>query len=243
VLEFTILGLLKERPMHGYDLRKRMREEFGSLEKLSFGSLYPALSRLDASGDIRALDAIQPFAPLAPIPFTGSLSGERAATVTRRATAAAAAAFGGRDTRKRKVYEITPSGEALFDRLLDSAEEKGDPRSFSLRLAFARHLAPAARLRLLERHQLELSRRLAKANGALATPVRPLDCYQRSIAEHVRDGIVADLAWIAALVARESTTTTSTRAAPGGLEGTEEQDSALEPAVAGATGTHDGGIA
>src|ERR1017187_8073749 len=29
VLELAILGLLKEHPMHGYDLRKRMREDFG----------------------------------------------------------------------------------------------------------------------------------------------------------------------------------------------------------------------
>jgi len=188
--------------MHGYDLRKRIREEFGALENLSFGSLYPALGRLEAGGEIQALTA-EPLPSGVPVPFTGSLGGERAATVTRRATMVAAAAFGGRGTRARKVYEITPSGELLFDRLLESAAEKDDPRSFSLRLAFARHLSPTARIRLLERHQHELSRRLARANEALATPVRPIDRFQRSIAEHVRDGIVADLAWVGELLAIE----------------------------------------
>jgi DNA-binding PadR family transcriptional regulator len=233
VLEFTILGLLKERPMHGYDLRKRMREEFGALENLSFGSLYPALARLEAGGDIATVVATDPTQ--AAVPFTGSLGGERAAT--RRVTFAAAA-FSGRGTRSKKVYEITPSGEALFDRLLDSAEAKDDPRSFSLRLAFARHLSPAARIRLLERHKLELGRRLTRAEGALAQPARPLDSYQRSIAEHARDGIVADLAWLTALLEQENTDAALFTAL--GHQNPRQID-AREPAVAGASATHDGG--
>ncbi|HWD24713.1 MAG TPA: PadR family transcriptional regulator [Acidimicrobiales bacterium] len=237
VLEFTILGLLKERPMHGYDLRKRMREEFGTLENLSFGSLYPALARLEAGGDIRPVAAVEPVESVVPVPFTGSLSGERAATVTRRATAAAAAAFSGRDTRKRKVYEITPGGEVLFDRLFDSAEEKDDHRSFSLRLAFARYLSPAARFRLLERHQIDLSRRLTRANDALAVPVQPLDFYRRSIAEHARDGIIADLAWITSMLEQERAA--SIAEAPSGPPEA-GQVGILESASAV---THDGGIA
>ncbi len=223
--------------MHGYDLRKRMREEFSALENLSFGSLYPALARLEAGGDIAPATPGEPVERIVPVPFTGSLSGERAATVTRRATAAAAAAFGGRDTRKRKVYEITPSGEVLFDRLFDSAEEKDDPRSFSLRLAFARHLSPAARFRLLERHQIDLSRRLTRANDALAVPVRPLDFYQRAIAEHARDGIIADLSWITSMLEREGATSTGR---PSNAAPETRQVEILEPASAVA---HDGGIA
>ena len=42
--------------MHGYDLRKRLREQFGPLEHLSFGSLYPALSRLERSGAVEAAE-------------------------------------------------------------------------------------------------------------------------------------------------------------------------------------------
>lgn len=238
VLEFTILGLLKERPMHGYDLRKRIREEFGALENLSFGSLYPALGRLEGGGEIHALTADQTTAGI-PVPFTGSLGGERAATVTRRATLAAAAAFGGRGTRARKIYEITPSGELLFDRLLESAAEKDDPRSFSLRLAFARHLSAPARTRLLERHQVELSRRLARANDALAAPARPIDRYQRSIAEHARDGIVADLAWVADLLAHELSMLNPT-APTGSRPRPQREIEPLTPVTAG-TATRDGG--
>jgi DNA-binding PadR family transcriptional regulator len=237
VLEFTILGLLKERPMHGYDLRKRMREEFSALENLSFGSLYPALGRLEAGGDIRTVASTDSASGGDPVPFTGSIGGERATTVPRRT---ALAAFGGRGTRARKIYEITASGELLFDRLLDSADEKDDPRSFSLRLAFARHLSPAARMRLLERHQLALTRRLARTNHALVTPARPLDRYQRSIAEHARDGIVADLAWLSALVDEETAISTPAPSAAVRHKQQPQTDS-LEPAAAGAMASHDGG--
>ena len=53
MLEMAILGLLKEQPMHGYDLRKRLRSDFGLLSSLSFGSLYPALARLEHDGAVR----------------------------------------------------------------------------------------------------------------------------------------------------------------------------------------------
>jgi DNA-binding PadR family transcriptional regulator len=46
VLEVAILGLLKERAMHGYELKKRLSETLGSFWQVSYGSLYPALKRL-----------------------------------------------------------------------------------------------------------------------------------------------------------------------------------------------------
>ncbi len=46
MLEVAILGLLKERAMHGYELKKRLSETLGSFWQVSYGSLYPALKRL-----------------------------------------------------------------------------------------------------------------------------------------------------------------------------------------------------
>ncbi len=46
MLELAILGLLKERAMHGYQLKKRLAETLGSFWQVSYGSLYPALKRL-----------------------------------------------------------------------------------------------------------------------------------------------------------------------------------------------------
>ena len=52
MIELAILGLLKEGPMHGYDLRKRLKNDFGPLANISYGSLYPALERLEKAGAI-----------------------------------------------------------------------------------------------------------------------------------------------------------------------------------------------
>src|SRR4028119_136353 len=50
MLEFAILGLLQQAPMHGYELRKQLAEVLGGLRSISYGSLYPALKRLHAAG-------------------------------------------------------------------------------------------------------------------------------------------------------------------------------------------------
>ena len=52
MLEVAILGLLKERPMHGYELKKRLSYMLGHFWTVSYGSLYPALKRLEKSGSI-----------------------------------------------------------------------------------------------------------------------------------------------------------------------------------------------
>jgi len=45
-LEFALLGLLNEEPLHGYALRKRLSVVFGPLRALSFSVLYPQLRRM-----------------------------------------------------------------------------------------------------------------------------------------------------------------------------------------------------
>jgi DNA-binding PadR family transcriptional regulator len=46
----AILGLLKERPMHGYELRKQLAQRLGLFWTVSFGSLYPTLKKLERRG-------------------------------------------------------------------------------------------------------------------------------------------------------------------------------------------------
>ncbi|MEI2825802.1 MAG: PadR family transcriptional regulator [Dermatophilaceae bacterium] len=43
LLDFAVLGLLHETPMHGYELRKRLNSALGAFRALSYGSLYPCL--------------------------------------------------------------------------------------------------------------------------------------------------------------------------------------------------------
>jgi DNA-binding PadR family transcriptional regulator len=52
VLELAVLGLLKERSMHGYQLKKSLSETLGPFWQVSYGALYPALKRLRAQGAV-----------------------------------------------------------------------------------------------------------------------------------------------------------------------------------------------
>jgi len=45
-LEFALLGLLSQGPLHGYELRKRMSAIYGPFRALSFSVLYPQLRKM-----------------------------------------------------------------------------------------------------------------------------------------------------------------------------------------------------
>ncbi len=50
MLELAILGLLKERAMHGYELKRQLGQRLGFFWTVSFGSLYPTLKKMEAKG-------------------------------------------------------------------------------------------------------------------------------------------------------------------------------------------------
>ena len=56
VLEYTVLGVLSDGPLHGYELRKRLTAILGPFRALSYGSLYPCLHRLTERGWVVAAD-------------------------------------------------------------------------------------------------------------------------------------------------------------------------------------------
>jgi DNA-binding PadR family transcriptional regulator len=55
VLELAILGLLKERPMHGYQLSRELGDALGGFWRVSYGSLYPTLRRLERAGEVETV--------------------------------------------------------------------------------------------------------------------------------------------------------------------------------------------
>lgn len=55
MLDLAVLGLVRDGPRHGYELKKHLAD-LGFL-RVSFGSLYPALRRLEKRGQIEALRA------------------------------------------------------------------------------------------------------------------------------------------------------------------------------------------
>lgn len=50
MLDLAILGLLKERAMHGYELKRLLGQRLGFFWTVSFGSLYPTLRKLESAG-------------------------------------------------------------------------------------------------------------------------------------------------------------------------------------------------
>jgi DNA-binding PadR family transcriptional regulator len=192
-LDLAILGLLEERELHGYEIRRRVREQLGLLANVSFGSLYPALNRLENAGAVASAEQPVTVAPSS-APPTGSLSGELAVLRARRLPAPR----GGR--RARKMYQITDEGRRRFAELL-SGGGVDDARSFGLRLAFAKHLAPQARLALLERRRNVLGERLGEARAAVGDV--SLDSYARSVVEHTADSMEDEIRWINRLIDAE----------------------------------------
>ncbi|MEX2255546.1 MAG: PadR family transcriptional regulator [Acidimicrobiia bacterium] len=201
MLELAVLGLLKEQPLHGYELKKRLGETLGFLWGVSYGSLYPALKRLESAG---AIEIVQPVAPAAvPIP-TGSLTGDVAAARLR--SVADRLTSGSR--RTRKAYRITARGDALLVELLLADDDRADPeKSFALKLAFCSHVPPAARLELLERRRGLLVERLAtSASPARGRPTKSAatpDRYLTSLMEHRTRSVERDLEWVDELIAAE----------------------------------------
>ncbi|MFE2708510.1 PadR family transcriptional regulator [Streptomyces mirabilis] len=52
MLELSILGILCEEPLHGYELKERIKALSGHVRPVSDGALYPAITRLVAAGQL-----------------------------------------------------------------------------------------------------------------------------------------------------------------------------------------------
>ena len=193
LIQVPILGLLTEAPLHGYELKKRLGETLGHVWGVSYGSLYPALARLERMGAIEVVDPpAPPPAGGIPIPATGSIAGEAAAARLRRPLR--------RSGRTRKAYRIAPRGRELFSELLRAEPAAGadENRAFALKLAFCRHLEPPARLEFLQRRRNRLADKLARGRKASAS-----DRYTRALIEHETTTAERDLEWVDSLIAAE----------------------------------------
>ena len=191
MIDLAILGLLKEQDLHGYELRKRLAELPGARSGVvSFGSLYPALARLERGGLVKAVEANTRTDR--PVPSSGSLAGELAAFRARHLPAA-----GG---RSKKVYGITARGEADLVALLTDPQPCDD-RTFALRVAFCRFLSTDERLAMFERRRAELLARAAERRRDASDGV--LDRYRRMLREHDDESLAHDLAWLERLIADE----------------------------------------
>jgi|SRR5581483_7068062 len=193
-LELAVLGLLKEGPMHGYELRKRLSVTLGPLYAVSYGSLYPCLKRLKKAGWVRE------GAPDTKPKRRGAAdAADKPVRVTRRA---------------RKAYVINPEGEQFFfDQLEQGASYDTDGDRFQTRFAFFRYLPSDARLRALEHRKAYLEQKLAEFNESLRMTRERMDAYSRSLVDHGVETTQQDIRWLEGLIDAERAVAGSRRRA------------------------------
>ena len=174
VLEPAILGLLHEAPMHGYELRKRLNLVLGSFRALSYGSLYPCLKSLVASGWI-----------------TGAES-----------SAAAPPALAGR--RARIVYELTPEGKEHFQHILaSSGPSTWEDENFDVRFAFFAQTDAETRLRILEGRRTRLTERLETIRQSYLRARERMDEYTLELQRHGLEQVEREVRWLDGLIDNE----------------------------------------
>jgi DNA-binding PadR family transcriptional regulator len=185
MLEMPVLGLLKEREMHGYELRKQLGGMLGPFWQVSWGSLYPTLRRLAKA------EAVEKVAEPKPVRRTT----KRAAAKADKTTLGAG--------RRKTVYRITPYGEELFTTMLEETAAAVDAEHFTLKLAFFRYLQPETRLALLERRRAYLQEKLTQFKTNLRDYRERIDSYTLSLQNHSMAATQSDIEWIDELIREE----------------------------------------
>jgi DNA-binding PadR family transcriptional regulator len=191
MLEFAILGLLQQSPMHGYELRKQLADVLGGLRSISYGSLYPALKRMHAAG----LIAIEE-------PERHDLLPADAPPLTGR--------------RGKVVYRITAEGKDRFHELVSQTgpEAYDDGGLFGVRLAFFRHTAAEARLRILEGRRRTVEQQREGLRSSLARTRERLDQYTLELQRHGLESVDREVRWLSELIDSERRSAAEPASAP-----------------------------
>lgn len=175
ILEFAVLGVLSDGPIHGYGLRKRLTEMLGPFRSLSYGSLYPTLRRLVNSGSIE------------PVSLTPSVD----------STAL-------RSKRARIVYALTPEGKEEFEQWANRpGPGSWDDEAFAAHMAFFSRTERRARLRILHGRRTWLDERLATLRIALGESQPPIDPYALSMRSLNVESTERELRWLDDLIETE----------------------------------------
>jgi DNA-binding PadR family transcriptional regulator len=176
MLEFAILGLLHESPMHGYELRKQLTTKLGAFRAaISYGSLYPTLRRLQAAGWLTE----ESGAPTADAPLLAN-------------------------RRSRVVYKITAEGKERFQELLGSSgPETFDDPGFGVHFAFFARTDQATRLRILEGRRRRVEERREGLRDVLSRAAERLDAYTLELQRHGLDACEREVRWLEELIAHE----------------------------------------
>ena len=173
LLEFAVLGLLHESPMHGYELRKRLNTALGAFRALSYGSLYPCLRDLLGKGWIFEASG------------GGSdvLSGSRRARIVYELTA---------DGKERFQDMAESAGPTSWD-----------DEGFDVHFAFFARTKSEVRLRILEGRRSRLEERLANIRTASARNRERMDLYTAALQRHGEESAEREVRWLEELISAE----------------------------------------
>jgi DNA-binding PadR family transcriptional regulator len=177
MIEFAVLGLLHESPMHGYELRKRLTTLLGPFRAaISYGSLYPTLRRLKDAGWISE-HAPGPTDELPP-PLTGR--------------------------RGKVVYELTAEGKERFTALLaEAGPDTYDDEGFGVHFAFFARTDASTRLRILEGRRRRVEERREGLVDTLGRTAERLDAYTLELQRHGLESADREVRWLNELIAHE----------------------------------------
>lgn len=178
MLEFAILGLLHETPMHGYELRKRLTAMLGAFRAaISYGSLYPTLRRMRQAGWITE-NAPDPTDTQVAPPLTGR--------------------------RGKIVYKLTAEGKERFaDLLAEAGPDTYDDEGFGVHFAFFSRTDTATRLRILEGRRRRIEERRDGLREALSRTRERVDTYTLELQRHGLDSADREVRWLNELIANE----------------------------------------
>ncbi|MBC7372879.1 MAG: PadR family transcriptional regulator [Frankiales bacterium] len=177
VLELAVLGLLNESPLHGYELRQRLKATLGTFRAFSYGSLYPSLKRMKASGWITEDEGDATTVAGAP-PLTGR--------------------------RGKVVYKLTADGkERLADLLAEAGPSAWEDETFGVHFAFFGQTDPAVRVRILEGRRSRLEERREGVVTSLDRTRSRLDRYTLQLQEHGLESVEREVRWLTELIETE----------------------------------------
>ncbi len=177
MLELAVLGLLHEAPLHGYELRQRLKATLGTFRAFSYGSLYPTLRRMQAAGWIAQDDGDAEVVADAP-PLTGR--------------------------RGKVVYKLTAEGkERLAELLSEAGPSAWEDETFGVHFAFFSQTDPAVRVRILEGRRSRLEERREGVHAALSRTRERLDTYTLQLQEHGLESVEREVRWLTELIDTE----------------------------------------
>ncbi|WP_228373702.1 PadR family transcriptional regulator [Demequina soli] len=174
VLTLAILGILRDRPHHGYQIRKLLGVELGPFRALSYGSLYPCLRRMVEAGLIEA---------------SGDEPGNPTPASSRRA---------------RIAYSLTEAGRArLTTELANAGASSWDDDAFDVRFSLFAHTDAATRLRILEGRRSRLAERLEEVSEGLKRMHERHDAYTAELQRHGLEQVEREISWLDRLIENE----------------------------------------